>query len=480
MKKLLIALLCAGLMVSSFAGCGGGGGGSSAPAADNNAPAADNNAPAADNNAPAADNNAPAADAGDAAGDADAADVNDDGTVNNPEAVKVDENKLVFWSLFSGGDGGFMDQIIADYNATSPTKQVQSIMLVWADYYTKLSTAVAANKGPDIGVSHQSRLAELRQNGVIVPVDDAAAAAGVNWGNFGQVLQDGVTFEGEKYAVPLDVHAEILYYNKDLLEKAGIPLEADGSVKIADFADFKAMLAKAKDANPDGTAFSLPMTGDDPWRMWWANYFQVGGTPILNDAGDQVTMDKAAAVKAAEDIYSLYQEGLIQAGIEDHQKYFQGGSAVFELGGTWAIGVYEGTDGFNYGGMTYPKFYNNQSSYADMHTFILPFNKSRDEADTNASMEFINYATSTGENVWAQSGQIVSNTEILNSDTFNSLPNRAIYKATADNAVFAPLTPYYGAIKDIMIKCCDTIWSGQTDATTAIDDMYSQIETAIL
>ena len=37
------------------------------------------------------------------------ADINEDGTVNNPEAVKVDENKLVFWSLFSGGDGEYMD-----------------------------------------------------------------------------------------------------------------------------------------------------------------------------------------------------------------------------------------------------------------------------------------------------------------------------------------------------------------------------------
>ncbi len=43
-----------------------------------------------------------------------------------------------------------MSKMIEDYNGTSPTKQVQSIMLVWADYYTKLQTAVAADKGPDI------------------------------------------------------------------------------------------------------------------------------------------------------------------------------------------------------------------------------------------------------------------------------------------------------------------------------------------
>ena len=41
-------------------------------------------------------------------------DVNEAGTVNNPEAVAVDANKLVLWSLFSGGDGSYMDKIIAD------------------------------------------------------------------------------------------------------------------------------------------------------------------------------------------------------------------------------------------------------------------------------------------------------------------------------------------------------------------------------
>ena len=43
--------------------------------------------------------------------------------------VEVDENKLVMWSLFTGGDGEYMTKIIDDYNATSPSKQVQSITL---------------------------------------------------------------------------------------------------------------------------------------------------------------------------------------------------------------------------------------------------------------------------------------------------------------------------------------------------------------
>ena len=64
-----------------------------------------------------------------------------------------------------------MDEIIADYNSKGPSKEVQSIMLVWADYYTKLQTAVAAGKGPDIGVSHVSKLPELVDQGVVEPID---------------------------------------------------------------------------------------------------------------------------------------------------------------------------------------------------------------------------------------------------------------------------------------------------------------------
>lgn len=129
MKRKLIASLMAATMVAGMlTGCGSG------SSADDSATTDDTK-------------QEETAEAGtDDAASGEDADVNEDGTVNNPEAVKVDENKLVFWSLFSGGDGEYMDKIISDYNATDPDKQVQSIMLVWGDYYTKLQTAVAAGK----------------------------------------------------------------------------------------------------------------------------------------------------------------------------------------------------------------------------------------------------------------------------------------------------------------------------------------------
>ena len=69
--------------------------------------------------------------------------VNDKGVVENPEAIVAGEKELMFWSLFSGGEGSVMESIVANYNATNPEYTVRNVQLDWGEYYTKLTTAVA-------------------------------------------------------------------------------------------------------------------------------------------------------------------------------------------------------------------------------------------------------------------------------------------------------------------------------------------------
>lgn len=141
----------------------------------------------------------------------DAVDMNEDGTINNPEAVKVIDGDLSFWSLFTGGDGEWFGQIADDYNATSPKYPTQVITLVWADYYTKLQTAVATGNGPDMGVSHVSKLTELAQTGAIEPLNDYLDQLGIDYADYySQANIDAVTIDGDIYAIPLDTHAEVM------------------------------------------------------------------------------------------------------------------------------------------------------------------------------------------------------------------------------------------------------------------------------
>ena len=151
---------------------------------------------------------------------------NGNGTVDNPEEVTVPAGTLSFWSLFTGGDGDWFKQIKDQYNQTNPKNPVEIITLVWDDYYTKLQTAVAAGKGPDIGISHVSKLYELSQSGVAEPLDDYLKKLNIDLSkDYQKSSLDSVSIDGKIYAIPLDTHAEVMYYNTSLLEEAGVTEE---------------------------------------------------------------------------------------------------------------------------------------------------------------------------------------------------------------------------------------------------------------
>jgi multiple sugar transport system substrate-binding protein len=420
------------------------------------------------------------ADSGQQAAPAAALSVNEDGTVNNPEDVAVDPNKLVFWSLFSGGDGAWMDRIIGNYNGTGPSKQVQSVMLVWADYYTKFGTAVAARRGPDIGVSHISRLPELVEQGMVIPLDDYASKAGVNWNDFAPSMVEGITFDGKKYAMPLDTHAEIMYINTDKLSAAGIDLSG-GQGSISDVGQFKALLDQIKPTLQSGeSVIALTQNGDDPYRVWWAVYFQMGGTPLVNDAGTEVTFDRNIAAQAAEVVKSLYTDGYVLPGIEDHGRFFQSGRAALMWGGTWNTGFLSETTGLNFAAQPFPRLFGtNDACWADAHVYTIPAKRSRSDADTQAAVNFTYWAVTQGGAVWAESGQIPSNIPVQSSPAFTALPYRTGYARAASTAVLPSKNVYFGSFKDSMIKNLDLVWVNQATAAAAAQSIYEEIASAI-
>ena len=288
---------------------------------------------------------------------------------------------------------------------------------------------------------------------------------------------DSVTFDGQIYAIPLDTHAEILYYNTDILERAGVELNADGQLDIGSWDEFKAILDQCQAVLEDGeTALSMTNAGDDPYRIWWATYFQMGGTPLVNDDGTEVTLDMDIAKKAAETVKSLFEDGYIMEGIDDHQQLFQSGKAAFATCGTWATGAFEKTDNLNFGAQAWPQLFDNNSCWADSHTLILPVNPDRTEEESLAAVEFLIGASSDGGAIWAGSGQIPSNMSVLESQEYLDMPYRSSYKSALQTAVLPSKNPHFYAMKDGIIENLNTYWTNVADLDTAIQGLYDELE----
>lgn len=216
--------------------------------------------------------------------------------------------ELVFWSLFSGGDGDFMQQMIDGFNKENPNTQVKNVKLEWAEYYTKLITGVSSGNGPDIGVSHTSKLPELIKQGVVNELDPIAKTENLDWNLFNQNILNSTVVNGKHYAIPIDTHPFIMFYNKKLLKQAGL-LDDKGKPVMEQSAEgFVSFAVKLKASLQNNQmAFAFPSKGDDPYRLWWSLYHQLGGKDVIADdlKTPSIDMDKPSRRRIISRTYTI-------------------------------------------------------------------------------------------------------------------------------------------------------------------------------
>lgn len=386
---------------------------------------------------------------------------------------------LQFWTLFDGGDGANMQTLIDEFNKSHPDIVVKNTKLVWGEYYTKLITAVGNGNGPDVGISHTSRLPDLIDQGVATPIDDAAADAGVDWATWNQNLLNATIVDGKHYAAPIDTHPFIMYYNKTLLKEAGL-LGDDGKPVLEQSADgFKNFLQTLKEKLPaKDTPFALSNSNDDPYRLWWALYHQLGANDVITEDGTKAQVDADKGAKAAQYIQDLYTNGYIKKNDPDFYKNFQSGTAAIMMTGVWATGTWESTKGLDFGAMPIPKIFDQEATWGDSHTIILPTTKDNDPAKRKAAMVFANWIADNGQ-IWAKAGHIPAKPSVFEKQEFKDMPYRSDYVSVASTVKFMSNSTKSWQIRDLaLFKYLNEVWANKmkpADAMTKIQDEVQKV-----
>ncbi|CAM3631750.1 ABC-type sugar transport system, periplasmic component [Deinococcus saxicola] len=358
-----------------------------------------------------------------------------------------------YWDLLGGGDGERMQQLVDGFNKSQSDVKVQRTTLAWGvPYYTKLRTSAAVGQGPDLAILHLSRLSGWAEAKIVRPISTAElGSVGLSSKNFFPKLWDAASYKGQNYALPLDTHALVLYYNKDLLKKAGL-LGADGAMKpLGSMAEFNAALNAVKTKTGAlGVSFENGPNSYMPWRIWLALLAQQGGSIIKDNA---LTYGPLGA-STLNTMTDWVKNGLATKNVDypTSVAQFVNGKAAFMLNGVWEVptlvdGRKSGKIGFDYGVMPMPKLYANQSTWADSHSFIIPNNvgKAASPEKINAALKFVAYAQKNAL-VWAGGGMIPANQGVTNSAAFKALkPNADFSATTAQNVTFDPLGWYSGA-----------------------------------
>ncbi|MCI3926249.1 ABC transporter substrate-binding protein [Paenibacillus sp. TRM 82003] len=362
--------------------------------------------------------------------------------------------RLDYWTPFSGGDNVFMTEMVERFNAEQDEIEVVQTNSRLDDYYSRLRTAILAGNAPDVAIVHATSMPQFVQNGYIEEITAPAAEIGIDWSQFNPNIREATEYDGRAYALPLDTHALVMYYNKEHLRLAGVLDETTGQPMIGEGAEgFKAFLEAIRSSAPaDVAPLAMPSTRIDAVWFWWSLYHQMSeGGGFYNAEGTATTIDNPQALEALTYIDGLYDSELIPPDINDSFKLFYDGKAAVLMLGMWGTGAFEHAPDLEFGVVPIPVLYDRSAAWGDSHTLAIPTKHGMTDEKRRAALAFAKWMAEHGE-LWSQAGHVPSMTKVVNSPAFTSQLYRADYAAAADYVAYWPRHVKQWSMIEIIIK----------------------------
>ncbi|MBF6595300.1 MAG: extracellular solute-binding protein [Thermaceae bacterium] len=378
-------------------------------------------------------------------------------------SLSLAQTTVTFWDFFGGGDGVRMKQIVDDFNKSQKDIVVNRTTLTWgAPFYTKIHTSVVAGETPDLITYHLSALPRGLSNKDLRPITAAELkSVGLAASDFqSNIVQEELSIAKQQagndqlYAIPLDTHTSVLYYNKNLLKKAGV-LGSDGKpMGLDNAADFaKTLLTIKQKANVLPMSFSSAQDSATIWRMWYSLLLQQNGSLAKDGKLSLSDLDTKGKV-ALQAMVDWSKQGLLSRNTTYPASValFTSGRAAFMFNGNWEVPTMvdlkkNGKLPFDYGIVSFPKLYANADTWADSHTLAIPNNTKTpmSAAKLQAVLKFVAYVEKTGGLTWAGGGHIPAYLPTQESAAYKQLEPNAEYSATsAADATHEPTVLIFG------------------------------------
>ncbi len=372
------------------------------------------------------------------------------GQQNNPAAQGGGGGKsydgpkveLAFWNGFTGGDGPYMRKLVERFNAEHDNINVKMNAIVWDEFYQKLPTATAVGEGPQVAALHNFQMGTMAARGVASPLGDVAEALNLSEDDFPAAVWDAGIYDGQRYGIPLDVLPFGLFYNKKLLQRAGLDPNKPPHTRDE--------LTEALDRLKEEGIKGLWIEPGPPTVAWIFQSVlpQFGGT-LFNSDRTEATFNSDAGVEALSWMTSLVEQGYSPKNVGSGSAFiaFQNGENAFYWSGGWNINPFKETQGLEFGVAPPPRIGSELATWAASHNFVLPRQQSQDANKLQASRVFVNWMSRNSAE-WAKAGQVPANETVRESKEFQSLEYVPVLAKTLEYAQFSPVLPGYDVIEN--------------------------------
>ncbi|MBK8021950.1 MAG: sugar ABC transporter substrate-binding protein [Chloroflexi bacterium] len=225
------------------------------------------------------------------------------------------------------------------------------------EYETKLQASIAAGDAPDVFLLNSNQILRFANEGVILDQQPFYDAAGVN---VDETYVEAAIWrkDGELLAVAPSLHSIIVYYNKSMLDAAGVeypPMTAADAWTWEEFVETARQLTSGTDMDKVYGVYVAP------WMTVWTPFVFSNGGSWFNEDVTALALNSPEAVEALQNMADLrLVEGVAPTlDIADSIGWdvmLQSGRIAMFIDGTWNMPTMIETWGEDLGIAVLPKY----------------------------------------------------------------------------------------------------------------------------
>lgn len=363
------------------------------------------------------------------------------GGASNDDGSSGGSDELTYWTLFGGGDGETMAQMVEQTNSEVDFT-INRQRVPFGEYYDRLYTSLTGGEAPDIAIMHADRLRSYQD--LVVPLSDR-----VNTDPYVDTIADRCKVDGELLGAPLDTHPYGLWYNKDLFEEAGLDPESPPESP-------EQFMESCRAINENTDAWPAQIHAGGLFTIMFHMWNRSRGNQLLTDSNEP-GFDNQDGIDVATFYDELVNErGWVPQSSETGWNAWNSGEAGFLFDGTWHLGVVRQND-FDFGvtkPFTMPESDDPVTS-GNSHTIVIPKNPNRSDAKTENAIATIEKLTQEHNLSWGKNaGHLPANSEALesdelrNSDTWEQSLSTFNSMAENDEIAYMPKTEKNGQYQE--------------------------------
>lgn len=380
------------------------------------------------------------------------------------DAKDVEGTEISFWHSMGGVNGQAIDALVEKFNTENEfgitvNAQYQG---EYDDSLNKLKSAQIGNIGADLVQVYEIGSRFMIESGWIIPMQEMIDADGYDMSSIEPNLAAYYTIDDKLYSMPFNSSTPIMYYNKDMFEKAGITEVPDSLEAIEEVGE------QLLNKGGAGEVISLGIYG------WFFEQFM--GKQGLDYANNENGRKEAATAVAFDENggaaniltawKSLYDKGYApnvgkggDAGLAD----FSAGKSAITLGSTASLKqILQDVNGkFEVGTAYFPKVKSSDEGGVSIGGASLWALNNNDPKKARATWEFIKFLVSSESQAYwnAQTGYFPVTTDAHEEQVFKDNIVKYPQFQTAIDQLHDSSSEYVGALLSVFPEARATVES---------------------